>query len=267
MSALPYNDWVDEDKYMREMARIHKLQPKPDVIDILLHEFSELQSNSDYKLQYIKERRQWLLATLSAQIVALSLELTDDLAAVCVAYLETLKNGDRAFVEHLSKFGSGEGHRFYDAVTRDRNEAARAVGLDPETAPPFEIDAVTKQFAEIKDMRDKFWDYYIGYKHGQFATPMVLTFSSPGAEPKQEWGLDLIPPAQEGQSRQSAYGGQFHQHGRQSRIVLQHGDVLRQPLDPDKGPAVSEDIRTVDLKLIHDHNNSEGKSEGLSLFE
>jgi hypothetical protein len=191
--VIPYNDWVDEDKYMVEMARMHKLQPKLDVIDILRQEFAELQSNPNHKPEYIGERRQWLLATLSVQIVALSLELTDDLAAVCMGYMETLKNGDKAFIEHLSKFGPGEGHRFYEAVTKFRNEAARAVGLDPERAPPYEIDIVTQRFSEIKDIRDKFWDWYIGYKHGQFATPIALTFSARGFEPKQEWGLYLIP--------------------------------------------------------------------------
>ncbi len=193
MSALPYNAWVEEDKYMLEMARMHKLQPKLDVIDVLRHEFEEFKSNANYKPQYIKERRQWLMAELSAQIVALSLELTDDLAAVCLVYLETLNHGDKAFIEHLSTFTSKQGHRFYEAVSKDAIQAANAVGLNPESTAAHEIEIVRQKFAEIKSMRDKFWDWYIGYKHGQFATPMVLTFSTPGSEPKQEWGLYLIP--------------------------------------------------------------------------
>lgn len=42
-------------------------------------------------------------------------------------------------------------------------------------------------------MRDNFWHWYTGYKHGQCATPIVLTMSVLGTEPKQEWGLYLIP--------------------------------------------------------------------------
>jgi hypothetical protein len=193
MPVIPYNDWVDEDEYMTEMARMHKLQPKLDVIDILRQEFAELQSNPGYRSEYVMERRQWLMAAISSQIVALSLELTDDLAAVCVAYLETIKLGDKAFIEHLSTFTPKEGHQFYETVVRDRNEAAKAIGLEVESAPAHEVENVRQKFAEIKDMRDKFWDYYIGYKHGQFATPIALTFSEPGVVSKRKWGLYLIP--------------------------------------------------------------------------
>jgi hypothetical protein len=53
LSAIDYNTWVDEDKYMLEMARMHKLQPKLDVIDVLRQEFEELKSNPSYKPEYI----------------------------------------------------------------------------------------------------------------------------------------------------------------------------------------------------------------------
>ena len=137
-----------------------------------------------------------MIAELSAQVVALTMELTDDLAAVCCAYTETLKEGDKAFIEHLSNFGRGQrgqGRRFYQTVTRDRNEAAKAVGLNTESTPAYEVDALVEKFLAIKQMRDRFWDYYIGYKHGQFATPMVLTFQMPGAEPERQRGLYMIP--------------------------------------------------------------------------
>ncbi len=45
----------------------------------------------------------------------------------------------------------------------------------------------------MKGVRDKFWRWYIGYKHGQFATPMVLAFNAPGSELKQEYGSYLVP--------------------------------------------------------------------------
>ncbi|MGA2460452.1 MAG: hypothetical protein ABSF82_03420 [Candidatus Bathyarchaeia archaeon] len=210
MSALPYNAWVDEDKYMLEMARMHKLQPKLDVIDVLREEFDGLKADTNYKPGFIMERRSWLVASLSAQILALSLELTDDLAAVCLAYLETLDRRDTAFIEHLSTFTSKDGHRFYETVSKDVNEAAKAVGFDPESAPSHEIEIVRQKFVEIRDMRDLFWGWYIGYKHGQFATPIVLTFSAPGTEPKQEWGLYLIPRP----FRRDAITGKLHTEDR-----------------------------------------------------
>jgi len=172
------------------MARIHKLQPKLDIIDVLRREFVELESNPKYK-ESLALFRQWVIAELSAQVVALTMELTDDLAAVCVAYRQALESKDKAFIEHLSNFGRGKGHQFYERVARDRDEAAKAVGLDPESSPAYEVDIIVEKFSIIKKMRDKFWDYYIGYKHGQFATPMV--FQRPGDQPSHLRGLYMIP--------------------------------------------------------------------------
>jgi hypothetical protein len=47
----------DEDTYMEEMAKLHKLNPKLDVIEVLLREFQKLQSDSSYKSELPGERR------------------------------------------------------------------------------------------------------------------------------------------------------------------------------------------------------------------
>lgn len=193
MSAIDYNTWVDEDTYMEEMAKMHKLDPKLQVIEVLLHEFQQLQSDQNYKPEFPSEVRRWRLAEYSGQIVALSMELTDDLAAVCTAYLETLANKDKAFIERIANFELGEGHKFYEAVANNVAEAARAIGLDPSSSSSAEQENVRLKFAQIKDMRKKFWHWYTGYKHGQYATPIVLTIRDQEKELKQEWGFYLIP--------------------------------------------------------------------------
>jgi hypothetical protein len=78
-------------------------------------------------------------------------------------------------------------------VANNAAEAARSVGLDPSAISPAEQENLRQRFARIKNMRDKFWHGHTGYKHGQYATPIVLTIGVPGTEPKQEWGLYLIP--------------------------------------------------------------------------
>lgn len=55
-----------------------------------------------------------------------------------------------------------------------------------------EKEGVRQRFLQIKKMRDLFWKWYTGYKHGQYATPIVITAESSGQK-LQEWGLYLVP--------------------------------------------------------------------------
>src|SRR5208282_1582967 len=193
MPIISYDSWVNEDTYMDEMAKLHKLNPKLDIIAVLKQEFDELHTKPDYRSDLPGEGKKWLLTECSAQIVALSLELTDDLAAVCWSYLETIACGDILFIQRLANWKLKQGHKFYNEVANNPTEAARAVGLDIASTPSAEQESIRQRFAWINDKRDKFWPYYQGYKHGQRATPIVLTMSKAGTTTAQEWGLYHIP--------------------------------------------------------------------------
>jgi hypothetical protein len=191
MPIISYDTWVEEDTYLDELAKLHKLGPKLDVIIVLKQEFDNLQS-PQYKPELeAGEKKKWLCAELSAHIVALSLELTDDLAAVCWSYLQTIANGDKLFIQLLANWKLEQGHKFYAKVANDPKEAARAIGEDASTTAAQEN--TRQRFAWIKGMRDQFWSCYQGYKHAQRATPIVLTMSKDGTTTTQEWGLYHIP--------------------------------------------------------------------------
>lgn len=188
MPVVPYNDWCDEATYMDEMARMHKLTPKLDIIKIMREQFESTKS----KQQFSTEQRNWLLTHLSGQIFALSMELTDDLAAVCLAYLKSLSKKNKLVIEYIAKTKMGAGHDFYKNASNNPDYAAEAAGLDITSSKETK-ENLRKRFDEIKQMRDKFWDWYTGYKHGQYATPIVLTATDPKGTQIQEWGLYLIP--------------------------------------------------------------------------
>jgi hypothetical protein len=189
MPVIDYNAWVDEDVYMEEMAKMHKLDPKLRVIETLLREFQRLQTIPETEMPATP--RQWLLTELSGQIVALALELTDDLAAVCASYLKGARNHDNRVMEWLSKFN--EGGKFYNRLSKDASFACEAVGLDAACAPSHEVETVKERFRWVCEMRNNFWKWYTGYKHGQYATPIVLTMKTPEGAIRREWGLYLIP--------------------------------------------------------------------------
>jgi hypothetical protein len=136
LSGIPFDGWVDRDYYLEEMAKMHKINPKLDVIQLLNDQVTRLNDESYAPLGVRLERAvwQWLRGELSAQIVALSLELTDDLAAVCEAYLKALAAGEKSVVLHVANFERADGDEFYKRVSSDGDQAVIALGLDaPET--------------------------------------------------------------------------------------------------------------------------------------
>jgi len=203
MSAIGYNAWVEEDVYMEGMARMHKLDPKLHIIETLLKEFQRLKDMDETSMPAVQ--RQWGLAELSGQIVALALELTDDLAAVCTSYLKCIRNHDMRFIEWVSKFN--EGREFYETLSKDPSYACEAIGLDKSSEA--EAQAIEERFRWIGDMRNQFWRWYTGYKHGQYATPIVLTMKTQEGELRQEWGLYLIPRPLRRQGNEVHTGDRF----------------------------------------------------------
>jgi len=189
MPMFPFNDWCDEAIYQDEMARMHKITPKQDVIDSLYDEFKRISNDPSYKPQLTKEQRHWLLVALSGQIVALSMELTDDLAFVCEAYLKSIKNRDKKVVEYIANLERQDAQDFFVRVARNITEAVEAVGLDPTACSSDQNDRYRSLFEQIQEVRDHFWPWYNGYKHGQYATPIMVG----GGTPLEKWGLYLIP--------------------------------------------------------------------------
>lgn len=169
------------------MAKTHKLSPKLDVISRLRNEMVRLQKDQQHASDITGEQRDWLILHLSAQIFALSMELTDDLAAVCKSYMETIKHNDKDVIVRIANFSLGEGHEFYRKAASEAQYAADALGLD---APD---DIARKQFEQIQKARRQWWDWYTGYKHGQYATPVALGGTDEAGRSFKKWGLYLIP--------------------------------------------------------------------------
>jgi hypothetical protein len=184
---IPYNSVCKESEYLFEMAKMHKLSPKLDVIRRLRHEMDQLQTESEYAPDIKGEPRDWLILHLSAQIFALALELTEDLAAVCKSYMDTIEKKDTRVIERIAKFDLGEADKFYKRAASDAQYAAAALGLG---APD---DDARKTFQQIREARTKWRAWYIGYKHQQFATPVTLSGTDSKGNSVKKWGLYLIP--------------------------------------------------------------------------
>ncbi len=183
------NGWCDENIYLDEMARAHKLTPKLEVIHSLKEEFDRIKKDPTYKSNLTKEERQWLLVALSGQIFALSMELTDDLAFVCAAYLRSIANSDRKVVEYIASSARQDAQDFYQNVATSCDVAIEAVGLDQTKCTWVEKEKYKGLFNEIRGLRNHFWRWYNGYKHGQYATPIVVDVGTP----QEKWGLYRIP--------------------------------------------------------------------------
>ena len=210
MSGIPFNDWCDEEYFYEEMAKMHKINPKLDIIQVLFDQFQKIQSDKSYrplKLDITEAERNWLLVELSAQIVALSMELTDDLAFVCEGYLKALRDGDKKVVTNIAGLQRSDAEAFYQRVSQSAEEATLALGLDPSNASQQDKESNRKVFAGIRKNREQFWKFYNAYKHGQYATPIVV-----GNNGGQRWGLYRIP------DRPKIRDGKLHTEGEERFI-------------------------------------------------
>jgi len=185
--VIPYDSPCEESVYRSEMAKMHKLSPKLDVIRRLRAEMAGLQTDSGYVPDVKGEQREWLILHLSAQIFALALELTDDLAAVCKSYMDAVREKDTNVIERIAKFGHGEGHEFYKEASSNAQYAADALGLD--ASDPNAKEWARINFERIHEARKLWWKWYTGYKHAQYATPVALTRTDTS---EKKWGLYLI---------------------------------------------------------------------------
>ncbi len=138
LSGIPFNDWCDEEYFYEEMARMHKINPKLDVIQILYDQFKKIRDDKSSRplgLELSDAERNWLLVELTAQIVALSMELSDDLAFVCEAYLRAIMERHKNVVITIAGLERSDAQKFYERVSEDADEATLALGLDPSQTP------------------------------------------------------------------------------------------------------------------------------------
>lgn len=207
MPLIPYDAFCEEDEYHLEMAKMHKLTPKLDVIHRLRDEMSLLQTDSEYATDVKGEQRDWLILHLSAQIFALALELTDDLAAVCTSYKDTLQANDTKVVERIAGFGVGEGHKFYREATSNAQFAGDALGVS--ASDTYAQEQARKSFEQIQKAREMWWRWYTGYKHGQYATPVALGRIDPAGNTIKKWGLYLVSKKPKRRAGQVHTGDRF----------------------------------------------------------
>jgi len=191
-SGIPLHDSVEEDRYYREMAAGHKLTTKLEVVIMLRSHLDRIINDPKYRPELGEDDRKWASIGPTGQIFALSMELTDDLAFVCDGYLKCIANHDKKLVEYIANASRMDAVRFYDQISGNSDAALEAVGLDPLDSSDSDRLRYSSEFSHIREMRLKHWQWYNGYKHGQYATPMVAV---PEGEAglRRKWGLYLIP--------------------------------------------------------------------------
>jgi hypothetical protein len=154
--------------------------------------FDKAATDPDFKPEKLgdlsDERRQRLRVHVSMQILSLSVELTEDLAAICSAYAQAREKSNKRVPEYLRDYQNPDG--FYKKASSDIRFAARACGYDAIT----DVEQAMKVqliFQQIQAFRNKYKDWYNGYKHGQRTIPLAISF--PPDTQKKHWGLYKIP--------------------------------------------------------------------------
>lgn len=184
--------WYDLDEYAEIICQLHDLSPKMNIISMLKEIFDKATVDPSFKPDELgdlsDERRQRLRVHVSMQILSLSVELTEDMAAICSAYAEARERKNKRVPEYLRDFRDPDG--FYKEASRDIRFAARACGYDA-IAEVEQAMKVLPIFQQIYEFRNKYKDWYNGYKHGQRTIPLAVSF--PQDSQNQHWGLYGIP--------------------------------------------------------------------------
>lgn len=188
MTWMPFSD------YSEIICQLHDLSPKLIVINLLKDSFDKALADATFHIaelgELTDERRQRLRIHISMQILSLTVELTEDLAAFCTAYGQAIKSGNKRVPEFLREFDKPDA--FYQKAVKDIVFAAEMVGYDPIRDVARAI-AVQNIFREILDFRNKYKSWYNGYKHGQRTIPLAISFPTQPAGQNVHWGLYMIP--------------------------------------------------------------------------
>jgi len=90
-----------------------------------------------------------------------------------VSISEGTGRGDKSVVLYVANFQRPDGEEFYRRVSSDSDQAVIALGLNGAETPEGEKERYRKLFENIQSARLQFWQFCNGYKHGQYATPIV----------------------------------------------------------------------------------------------
>jgi len=164
---------MEKDEWSKQICQMHRIEPKLNIIKILHDNF--IQNAKDLEKLDLQEfeNKQTLRMNIALQILSLTFELTEDLAAICFSYNEAIENKNKNVPEYLRDFGDphkganvGKPNEFYEKVSNEIKYASLMVGLDP-VKDLQKVLAFISYFNYFKDFRIKYDDWYQGYKHGQ----------------------------------------------------------------------------------------------------
>lgn len=180
---------MSKDDWSQQICEMHLLNAKIRISNILHDNF--VSNGKDLDKLKLDEfiNKQTLRTNIAIQLLSICFELTEDLAATCFSYAKALKSGDKKVPEYLRDFGdpkkgeAGTPSVFYKTAGRDICYAAEMAGVDPIIDVGI---AITHEqfFRKVRDFREKYDDWYQGYKHGQRTLPI---YSVPiGQEPSNQ---------------------------------------------------------------------------------
>ncbi len=182
---------------------LHSLEPKMMVVTVLYENLDSVIMKGDYMPARLGEitdpRRKTFAVMLSMQILALTIELIDDLAAYCFAFYRAKNSKNRLVAEYLRDWDTpdqkvnGGSEIFFNKVRDDFRYAAEMLGLRP--VDDWALARVLKaKLTELGEFRRSYEKWYQGYKHGQRTLPVFTT--PQGEQPlgqKSVWGIFMIP--------------------------------------------------------------------------
>jgi len=188
MPGFSSNTWYQFSEYSEIICQVHDLFPKLNVIMILKDSFDRVMNDVNFFQELgdlTDERRKRFRIHISMQILSLTVELTEDLAAICDAYRNSVKKGNKRVPEYLRNFRNPD--QFYRKASTDIRFAAESVGYDPikDVQNALKVQNI---FRQIRDFREKYRFWYNSYKHGQRTIPMAISLDH-----DIHWGLYVIP--------------------------------------------------------------------------
>jgi len=124
------------------------------------------------------EARKITLECGALQIMALSVELIEDFAAICYAYNSSIDTDATKFPSHLRDFGKpkrrgidyGNVKKFYEGCIKNREYLQKISGLRNDGE---ELDYLYEDIKKMREFHNKYNRLYQGYKHAQ----SILHFS------------------------------------------------------------------------------------------
>lgn len=191
MPGFSSSTWTPFSDYSEIICQLHDLSPKLSIVNLLKDDFQKTSTDASFRASELgnleDQRRHKLRIHISMQILALTVELADDLAAFCSAYFKAIRGKDKRVPQYLRDFKGAD--QFYKKASENIIFAAEVCGYDPikDINQAIGIQSIFKQIHEFRE-KYKFW--YNGYKHGQRTIPIAISFA-PGSEVK--WGLYMIP--------------------------------------------------------------------------